>query len=270
MAHQFTSWVGGGISIIFGLYLLWCGFEYGNRQKLMKETPLSKIDSIKEGLVAIYGKISLIGSPGTLKSPLTKSPCVYYNYEIEKKELKEIVTQDYTDKTWKWKLADKDEEHIVFLIEDDTGKVMVNIKNAEIDNDYHDLVGMIRNEQIQASLANQVPIRIKDKPLDDKFLRLFRSHAKAKIKEWSFFEFYIPEQANLFILGVATKNENMTKEDNLEESNYSIEEVTYVSSKCTRKQVISSFMFWTIVNYLFGGPFFIAGLLLILFSFDLL
>lgn len=112
--------VGG---LLLGLYLFYRGFHHFRRKQLMENTPRSKIRSIAMGLVEVYGKV--VPFKKILKSPFTGTSCVYYKYLIQ--EYRHSGKRSY------WANISKDDDCVPFLLTDDTGAVLVDPKNAEID-----------------------------------------------------------------------------------------------------------------------------------------
>jgi hypothetical protein len=98
------------------------GLVWLRRRMLIQNTPTSKIRSIAMGLVEITGKAAPWEK--TLKAPLTGEDCVYFKYVIE----------EYRGgKNSRWVTVGHGAERTGFFIEDDTGRVLVEPRGAEID-----------------------------------------------------------------------------------------------------------------------------------------
>ncbi len=117
------------IGFFFGLYSFFKGFFALRFKRLVENTPTSKIRSIAVGLVEIYGKIvpqSTQPAPSNklLESPFGGKKCVYYKYTVE---------VERSDKNGKyWKTVKKGSEGVPFYLQDDTGKVLVDPRTANV------------------------------------------------------------------------------------------------------------------------------------------
>lgn len=124
-ADDFWMWA----LVLLGLGLA-CGygiFHYIRRARILEDTPTSRIRSAPQGYVEIIGKIQyLVNQP--VQAPLTKIPCVWFSYEIEKK------VRSYSSKgsSTSWKTIDKKFSERPFQCIDETGTCMINPKDAEV------------------------------------------------------------------------------------------------------------------------------------------
>ena len=105
-----------------GLYLFFQGFRLLQRRHLILDTPASKIRSASLGLVELSG---LAVGPFTMIAPVTARPCYYYRTNV-----------------WEWKQSGKNKKwvkvaaecmHVPFFLDDNTGKVMVDPRGADLD-----------------------------------------------------------------------------------------------------------------------------------------
>jgi hypothetical protein len=110
------------IGICAGIYLFVQGFRLLQRRHLILDTPVSKIRSASLGVVELSG---LAVGPYTLVSPVTARPCFYYRTLV-----------------WEWKQSGKNKRwvkvaaecvHVPFFLDDNTGKVMVDPRGADLD-----------------------------------------------------------------------------------------------------------------------------------------
>ena len=99
------------------------------RKRLILNTPSSKIRSAAMGLVEING---LATGPYTMPAPITTVPCYYYR-----------------TMAWRWERRGKSSEwvkvadeslHVPFYLDDNTGRVLVDPRDAEMDihRDFHE------------------------------------------------------------------------------------------------------------------------------------
>lgn len=113
------------IGIIFGVFCLLIGLYFYNKSQIMELTPRSKIRSLAMGLVEVNGFVL----PGKMiiKTPMTHSNCVYFKYVIE-----EYINLDLTGELGVWKPVKEGEFSTPFYLNDDTGKILINPKGAEV------------------------------------------------------------------------------------------------------------------------------------------
>jgi len=110
------------IGLCAGLYLFIQGFRLLQRRRLILDTPVSKIRSASMGMVELSG---LAVGPYTLVAPITARPCYYHRTFV-----------------WEWKQSGKNKQwvkvaaecmHVPFFLDDNTAKVMVDPRGADLD-----------------------------------------------------------------------------------------------------------------------------------------
>ena len=110
------------IGICGGIYLFVQGFRLLQRRRLILDTPASKIRSASIGMVELNG---LAVGPYTMVAPITARPCYCYRTFV-----------------WEWKQSGKNKQwvkvaaecmHVPFFLDDNTGKVMVDPRGADLD-----------------------------------------------------------------------------------------------------------------------------------------
>jgi E3 Ubiquitin ligase len=110
------------IGIFVGIYLFIQGFRLLQRRHLILDTPASKVRSASLGMVELSG---LAAGPYTTVAPITERSCYYYRTVA-----------------WEWKQQGKNKQwvkvaaecmHVPFFIDDNTGKVMVDPRGADLD-----------------------------------------------------------------------------------------------------------------------------------------
>jgi hypothetical protein len=113
----------GGIGFILGLYWFFKGFATFREYKVIADTPLVPIRSVAMGRVQIHGKA--IGEK-TLRSPVSNQPCFLYKVDIDR-------FLSGREGRGRWAPYLTDGGSVKFYLEDDTGKVLVDPQNAELD-----------------------------------------------------------------------------------------------------------------------------------------
>jgi hypothetical protein len=110
------------IGFLGGVYLFFQGFRLLLRRHLILNTPVSKIRSASLGMVELSG---LAVGPYTVLAPITARSCYYYRTVA-----------------WEWKRSGKSSEwvkvaaecmHVPFFLDDNTGKVLVDPRGADLD-----------------------------------------------------------------------------------------------------------------------------------------
>jgi hypothetical protein len=116
----FVVWCAIGFAA--GIYLFFRGFYLLQRRHLILDTPFSKIRSAAMGMVEVSG---LAVGPYTMIAPVTGRACYYYRTVA-----------------WEWKREGKNNQwvkvagecmHLPFFLDDNTGRVLVDPRGAELD-----------------------------------------------------------------------------------------------------------------------------------------
>lgn len=102
-------------------------FRYWRRARLVEDAPTAKIQSAPQGYVELEGKGQLMdGEP--IISYLSKVPCLWYDYKIERKE-----ETDYREaKFSQWRVIEKGTSDNLFWLVDNTGRCVVDPEGAEV------------------------------------------------------------------------------------------------------------------------------------------
>ena len=100
-----------------GTVMFWSGFKKIKRKRMMESTATSKISSLAVGFSEIKGRTR---EKEIVTSPFSNTPCVYYKFLV-----------DEHDRNWKDRK--KGSSNNYFYLEDETGRVEISPKNAEID-----------------------------------------------------------------------------------------------------------------------------------------
>jgi hypothetical protein len=105
-----------------GIGLFLYGFRLLQRRRLILDTPFSKIRSASMGMVEISGQA--VG-PYTMLAPITARPCYYFR----------ALVWEYKQrgKNKQWVKIVSDSMHLPFFVDDNTGRVMVDPRGADLD-----------------------------------------------------------------------------------------------------------------------------------------
>ncbi len=118
----------GSLGLIIGLILFFNGFRLLKKSRLVKDTPTSKIRSLAMGRAEVHGAI--VPFQEITMTPFSATPCVYFRYSLEKQYERR---DDKGRVRAEWRQIDSGRWSVPFFIEDETGKVLVDPKNAEVD-----------------------------------------------------------------------------------------------------------------------------------------
>ena len=114
----------GFLSIGFavGLYFFFKGFRVFREYRVLEDTPLVPLRSVAMGLVHVHGRAT---ADHYVTSPVTRTPCCFYKVEIEKWKTGE--------RGEKWEHYCTDEDGVWFYLDDNSGRVLVDARKAELD-----------------------------------------------------------------------------------------------------------------------------------------
>jgi hypothetical protein len=123
------SWIVELLGAGAGIYFFVRGFLVLQRKQLIRNTPASKVRSASLGLVEVSG---LAAGPYTTTAPITETAC--YCYRTLAWQLKQ------SGKNKEWKKVAEETRHVPFFLDDNTGKVLVDPRGAELDihRDFHE------------------------------------------------------------------------------------------------------------------------------------
>ena len=112
---------GSGFFLLFGGALAWYGSQQYFLVQKIKNTPTSKVRSAAAGLVELFGKAKC---KDAMESPVSKAKCIYWNLNCE------YYHSGKNSSGWRTFYSKHSSNQ--FFLEDDTGKMLVDPKNAEM------------------------------------------------------------------------------------------------------------------------------------------
>ncbi|HUS25026.1 MAG TPA: GIDE domain-containing protein [Candidatus Binatia bacterium] len=113
----FTPAAGAAVALL-------AGFIFLKRERLIEDTPTSRIRSAAQGFVELEGRARVMQGP-PIVSPLTATPCVWWCYRVERKR-----TDDRGRTTWD--TIDHHTSDDCFLLDDGTGTCVVDPVGARV------------------------------------------------------------------------------------------------------------------------------------------
>jgi hypothetical protein len=171
------------IGICAGIYLFVRGFRLLQRRHLILDTPVSKIRSASLGMVELSG---LAVGPYTMVAPVTARACYYYRSLV-----------------WEWKQSGKNKQwvkvaaecmHVPFFLDDNTGKVMVDPRGADLD----------LHRDFQEEFCDSFFTTKEEVP--DNVRALLQRHGVSTTNKIKVEEFCIKPKNALFVLGTLDEN----------------------------------------------------------------
>ena len=128
---EFLVWsiIGGVIAGVSGYGI----FHNLRRARIIEDTPTSKVRSAAQGYVELIG-IGQYFSEKPVFAPLTLTECIWYHYEIEKKEVRHTSKGTETH----WRTVESKYSPDYFKLLDDTGHCVINPHDAEVHSKIED------------------------------------------------------------------------------------------------------------------------------------
>jgi hypothetical protein len=175
------------VGVFAGVYLFYRGFRFLQRKRLILNTPASKIRSAAMGLVEING---LAVGPYTMLAPITGVPCYYFHAMAWQWQQE--------GRNSKWVKVANESLHVPFFLDDNTGRVLVNLQGAEMDihRDFHDEFGTSL-----FSSGLEIPVNISS---------FLARHGVSTDKNIKIDEYCIKPKNALFILGTLAQNPGLS------------------------------------------------------------
>lgn len=251
---------GSGILYIFGgfvlgIFLFIKGLLWFKEKRLIEDIPTSNVRSIAMGLVEIYGKAFPFNNT-VLKGPFAEKDCCHYKTTVEK-----LVS---TGKSSHWEIIKTGEKGEHFYLQDDTGKVLVETKGAqlEIPTDFEFQTGFHKNisENIMEYLkANSISTR-----------DFFHFDYTMRFREYD-----IEVDDKLFVLGTAGENPFKQEAQSVDHTEDIMiqkgqDKQMFLISEKSEKEVLKELNMKTLLGLLGGGALTVGCLFLILLVFNLL
>jgi hypothetical protein len=174
-------WCVIGFCVGIGLFIY--GFRLLQRRRLILDTPCSKIRSASMGMVELSG---LAIGPYTMLAPVTARSCYYYRTLV-----------------WEWKRQGKSNQwvkvvadcmHVPFFLDDNTGRVLVDPRGADLD----------LHRDFQEEFCDSF-FTTKD-PVPDNVRSFLSRHGIVTSNKIKVEEFCIKPKNALFILGTLAEN----------------------------------------------------------------
>ncbi len=112
------------IGVIVSLVTAWLGLRLVKTKRYIENVPTSSTSGVVFGVCEVKGRLVLKEGDEAMVSPLTRSECGWYHYQVEEKQ--------GSGKDSKWVTIEEHRESIEFYCEDRDGKIRINPEKADI------------------------------------------------------------------------------------------------------------------------------------------
>nr|MBN2277559.1 hypothetical protein [candidate division Zixibacteria bacterium] len=261
------------IFTMVGALVAMLGFFKLKTYLIIKDTPRSKIRSMAMGIVEIHGTIACFEN-NLIKTPFSKTDCVYYKYEIEEYRQHTSGSGKNRRTEHRWDTVAWGDKGIPFMAKDDTGEVYVDPHGAETyitknKGFYLEKQGLLAGfggigNLVKAlrhwdgkDMSGLAEIEVMDlRPLSQRTgLKMTR------VGDRRFLEYYIEPGDTLFLLGTAANNRNVPQEVLIKKGE---NEKTFIISDREEMGVLKELKKSMLVALIFGSIFFIVGVIMFL------
>src|SRR6202789_1986653 len=121
--HGFKFWLIVAALAAAAAYSFWYAFKAWARNRVIEDTPTSRVRSAAQGYVEISG-LSVLPPNCHTKAPLTRVPCAWWRYKIEERR--------YAGRSRSWFTIQGDTSTEPFLLDDGTGQCLIDPRGAEV------------------------------------------------------------------------------------------------------------------------------------------
>jgi len=253
--------------ILVGMALFYNSFRTLRQFRLIKDTPRSKIRSMAIGIVEIHGHVE---ADEFIKSPFSKTDCVYYKYEI--KEYRKHTERDSNGRTktkYQWDTVSFGDQRINFTAVDETGKVPVNPDGAEITVNYKkSFYQHTGTSGGFSSILDSLKNWGKGDQFDIDFSKMELipmasgvKVGKARVGDRKYLEYYIEPNDSLFMLGTAANDRSVQDNVIIKQGE---NEKTFIIADRSEKETLKNLKKTMLAGFIIGPILIIGGILALL------
>ena len=105
------------------LYSFWYAFKAWGKNRLIEDTPISRIRSAAQGYVELSGA-GRLPPDAQNKAPLSGIPCTWWRYKVEERS--------NSRESRGWSTVDSGTSEVSFLLDDGTGQCLIDPRGAEV------------------------------------------------------------------------------------------------------------------------------------------
>jgi hypothetical protein len=115
-------WVFGAVVAVVSIVFLRRGLDAFWRLRTITDTPTARIRSAPQGYVELRGRV--VANGDLVTAPLTRIACVWYRYKVQERR--------GSGRNTRWVTLDQGQADRPFLLEDETGRCLVEPAGADI------------------------------------------------------------------------------------------------------------------------------------------
>jgi hypothetical protein len=121
--YRFKFWL-----IVAGLaagavYSFWYAFKAWRKNRVIEDTPTSRVRSAAQGYVELSGQ-GILPADSHNRGPLSGIPCAWWRYKVEERSS--------AGRSRSWSTVDSDTSTEPFLLDDGTGQCLIDPCGAEV------------------------------------------------------------------------------------------------------------------------------------------
>lgn len=105
------------------VYSFWYGFKAWRKNRVIEDTPTSRVRSAAQGYVELSGQ-GVLPADSHNKGPLSGIPCTWWRYKVEERSS--------AGRSRSWSTVDSDTSSEPFLLNDGTGQCLIDPCGAEV------------------------------------------------------------------------------------------------------------------------------------------
>jgi hypothetical protein len=105
------------------VYSFWFAFKSWNKNRVIEDTPTSRVRSAAQGYVELTGR-GVLPADSANKGPLTGMPCTWWRYKIEERS--------QFSRSRSWSTIDSGTSTAPFVLDDGTGQCLIDPRGAEV------------------------------------------------------------------------------------------------------------------------------------------
>jgi len=121
--NGFKFWLTVAALAAAAAYSFWYAFKAWAKNRVIEDTPTSRVRSAAQGYVEISG-LSVLPPNCHNTAPLTRIPCAWWRYKIEERR--------YAGRSRSWCTIQGDTSTEPFLLDDGTGQCLIDPRGAEV------------------------------------------------------------------------------------------------------------------------------------------
>ncbi len=104
-------------------YSFWYAFKAWGKNRVIEDTPTSRVRSAAQGYVELSGR-GILPADSHTRGPLTGTPCAWWRYKIEQR--------GYSGRSRSWSTIDSGTSTVPFMLDDGTGRCLIDPRGAEV------------------------------------------------------------------------------------------------------------------------------------------